>query len=90
MLQQTFPYTINDFVIHNSKVPAYQSHHRRNMIIHTQENCPVHFRTKNKENLLLPKVYESKKVQIYIETHHIIILLSVEDKTIDMVVWIKQ
>ena len=68
VLLHTFPYTKNDFVIHNSKIPGYQSHHTRNVIIHPQKNCSVHFSTKNKENLLLPKVYESKRVQIGIGT----------------------
>ena len=68
VLLHTFPYTINDYVIHNSKIPGYQSHHTRNVIIHPQKNCSVHFSTKNKENLLLPKVYESKRVQIGIGT----------------------
>ena len=51
VLLHTFPYTKNDYVIQNSKIPGYQSHHTRNVIIHPQENCSVDFSTKNKDNL---------------------------------------
>ena len=68
VLLHTFPHTKNDYVIQNPKIPGYQSHHTRNVIIHPQKNCSVHFSTKNKENLLLPRVYESKRVQIGIGT----------------------
>ena len=64
----TFPYTQNDFVIHNSKVPVYQSHHKSNVIIHPQEKCSVHLSSKSKEHLLLPKVSENKNVHDGIET----------------------
>ena len=52
-------------------------------LIHPQEKCSVHFSTKSKENLLLAKVYESKKVNVGIKTQHIFQLLK-EDKSIDM------
>ena len=71
VLLYTFLYTKNNFVILNSKVPVYQCHHKRIVIIHPQDKCSVHFSTKNKEYLLLPKVYESKKVHVGIETHQI-------------------
>ena len=67
----TFSYTKNDFVIHNSNVPVYQSHHRRNVMIHPQEKCSVHFCTKSEENLLLPKVFESKKIHVGIKSHQL-------------------
>ena len=68
VLLYTFHFTKNDFVIHNSKVPVYQSHHKRNVIIHPQEKCSVHFSSKSKENLLLPKVSQYKNVHDGIET----------------------
>merc|ERR1711872_60644 len=67
----TFAYTKNNLVVLNSNVPVYQSHHKRIVIIHPQDKCSVHFSTKNKEYFLLPKIYESKKVHVGIETHHI-------------------
>ena len=61
----------NDFVIHNSKVPVYQSHQKKNVIIHHQEKCSVSFSTISKENILLPKIYESKKIPVGIKSHQI-------------------
>ena len=52
-------------------------------LIHPQEKYSVHFSTKSKENLLLAKVYENKKVNVGIKTQHIFQLLK-EDKSIDM------
>ena len=44
---------------------------REMWFIHPQEKCCVYFSTKNKENLLLPKVYESKKTHVGIKCHQI-------------------
>ena len=52
-------------------------------LIHPQEKYSVHFSTKSKENLLLAKVYENKKVNVGIKTQHIFQLLK-EDKSIDI------
>ena len=53
------------------------------MINHPQEKCSGNFCAKSKENFLLPKIYESKNVNVGIKIQHIFQSWK-EDKSIDM------
>ena len=65
------------------RVSVYKSLKRNVIYKHPQEKCSVNFCAKSKENFLLPKIYESKNVNVGIKTQHIFQSWK-EDKSIDM------
>ena len=72
VLLYTFHYTKNDFVLQNSKLPVYQAHHKRNVIINPQKNAPYTLiRKAEKKTCYYPMYTETKNVHDCIETHQI-------------------
>ena len=60
VLLHTFPYTKNEYVIHNPKIPGYQSHHTRNVIIHPQKTAPYTLVRKTKKTYYCLKYTKAK------------------------------